>query len=268
MHEGEDTEFYLACGANVIAFEANDCLVDKNNVRFAKHLASGQLRIMAGAIVSPDFNQSEQTFYVNEQKSVWGTTSRHWAERNASLGTRMTSVTVPVIDLKGVIAANPEILYAKIDIEGADWCVLETFKVSSARPKFISLESDKLDINKVINEIEALQDLGYTRFAAVQQATVPSSKIRSRRFDGGWFEHRFKKHSSGPFGPYLNQDYVPAGAVIDQYRSIFRAYARFGDQSWLMQHRGFRGAVRGANYISLKALRKPLCGWYDTHAAV
>lgn len=268
LHEGEDTEFYLTCGADVIAFEANDALVSRNSIRFAKEVASDQLQIVAGAIVPPDFAGTELTFYLNEDKSVWGTTSPDWAERNSGLGTKFSSIKVPAIDLKAILTANPKILYAKIDIEGADRHVLDTFGVTNVRPDFVSIESDKLDINNVVGEIETLQALGYTRFAAVQQATIPFSTLRGRRFDGSGFEYRFRNHASGPFGPYLAQPYKTAGAIIDEYRSIFRAYMRFGDQSWVMQHRLTRFAAKGLNRAMLKAVRRPLCGWYDTHAAL
>jgi FkbM family methyltransferase len=267
LHEGEDAEFYLACGADVIAFEANDELVKRNARRFSKDIGDGRLRIVAGAIVPPGFGGTEQTFYVDTTKSVWGTTSAQWAERNASLGSDLMAVTVPAIDLKAILADSSRILYAKIDIEGADRFVLETFKVAGTSPDFISIESDKLNLQTVIDEIEMLQDLGYNRFAAVQQATIPGSRVRGRALDGAPLDYRFKKHASGPFGPYLKQDYKTAGAVIDDYRSIFRAYARFGDQSWLVRFGPSRLATRAVNAALVKTVRRPLCGWYDTHAA-
>jgi hypothetical protein len=111
------------------------------------------------------------------------------------------------------------------------------------------------------------RNLGYTRFAAVQQATVPGSPVCGTRFDGAPLDYRFRKHASGAFGPYLRQPYKNAGAVIDEYRAIFRAYARYGDRSWLMRNGVTRNATRLVNFALIKALRKPLCGWYDTHAA-
>lgn len=266
MHEGEDTEFYLDCGANVIAFEANERLVEHNRLRFEHAIAAGQLELVSGAIVPPDFEGEKQIFYLDSQKTIWGTTSPQWAERNASLGSNVVAVTVPAIDLKALLRRLPAILYAKIDVEGADRFVLETFKSTGITPEFASIESDKLDLEAVICEIETLQDLGYTRFAAVQQATVPGSYVRGRRFDGTPLNYRFKKHASGAFGPYLRQPYKSASAVIDDYRSIFRAYARFGDRSWLMQSGLLRNPTRLANLALTRSLGKPLCGWYDTHA--
>jgi hypothetical protein len=267
MHEGEDTEFYLACGADVIAFEANESLVQRNSRAFAPAIEGGRLKIVVGAIVPPDFTASEQTFYTDRSKSVWGTTSSEWARRNATLGSDITAVTVPAVDLKTILADAPEILYAKVDIEGADRFVLDTISLVEAKPRYLSIESDKVDLQSVVAEIEGLQQLGYTGFAAVQQAIVPGSTLNGRTFDGAPLHFRFKKHASGPFGPYLQQDFKTAGEVIDQYRSIFRTYARYGDSSFLMRSAPLRFATRAINAGLVKAFRKPLCGWYDTHAA-
>lgn len=267
MHEGEDTGFYLACGADVIAFEANASLVQRNRLRFEQDISCGRLEIIEGAIVPPDFEGTEQTFYLDDRKTIWGTTSASWAGRNIGLGSNVTEVRVPAVDLKSVLRREQDILYAKIDIEGADRFVLETLRSTRTCPDFLSIESDKLDLQAVVEEIETLQDLGYTRFAAVQQATIPGTRIRGRRFDGEPLRYRFAKHASGPFGPYLKQEYKTAGEVIDDYRSIFRTYVRYGDQSWLMRLGPLRHATRALNFALLKTLGKPLCGWYDTHAA-
>jgi FkbM family methyltransferase len=267
MHEGEDTEFYLACGADVIAFEANGSLVERNSRTFATAIENGRLKIVAGAIVAPDFTGSEQTFYTDRSRSVWGTTSSEWARRNATLGSNIAAVTVPAIDLKAILSDAPDILYAKIDIEGADRFVLDTIRLVGTKPQYLSIESDKVALQSVVWEIEGLQQLGYTRFAAVQQAIVPGSSVSGRTFDGAPLHFRFRKHASGPFGPYLQQDFKTAGEVIDQYRSIFRAYARYGDSSFLMRSAPLRFATRAINAGLVKAFRKPLCGWYDTHAA-
>jgi FkbM family methyltransferase len=268
LHEGEDTEFYLACGADVIAFEANEALVRRNSARFAPDVETGRLRIVAGAIVPPNFAGTEITFYLDDSKSVWGTTSPDWARRNSGLGSSMTSVTVPAVDLTAVLRDVSDILYAKIDIEGADAYVLDTFRSARVQPSFISIESDKLDLNEVIAEIGTLEDLGYTRFAAVQQATVPGYRLRGVALDGAPLDYRFREHSSGPFGPYLKQEYKTAGEVIDDYRAIFCAYARFGDRSLLMRYGPSRFATRAVNSLLVRALNRPLCGWYDTHAAL
>jgi FkbM family methyltransferase len=267
LHRGEDSAFYLALGARVVAFEAHPDLLAYNRGRFADAIAGGRLEIVAGAIVAPDDAAREVTFYVDSQKSVWGTTSADWAERNRGLGSTTRAVTVPAVDLPAVLAANPQPLYAKIDIEGADGHVLAALGRAGVSPEFVSIESDKLSLEAVVAEIEQLQALGYTRFAAVQQATVPGRRFRGHGLDGRAVDHRFEADASGPFGPWLEQPWKTAGAVIDDYRVIFRRYRRFGDGSALMRHRLTRLPTRGLNQALIRLAGAPLCGWYDTHAA-
>jgi hypothetical protein len=174
---------------------------------------------------------------------------------------------VPAIDLKGILKSASRIFYVKIDIEGADRFVLDTLKATGVRPEFLSIESNKLEFNEVVAEIEMLQALGYSRFAAVQQATIPGSRVHGLRLDGGTLDYRFRKHASGTFGPYLKQPYKTASEVLEDYRSIFRAYARYGDKSWPMKFAPTRHMTRAINFALLKAFKSPLCGWYDTHAA-
>jgi hypothetical protein len=77
----QDTEFYLAWGASVLAFEANGQLVEHNRCRFHEAIAAGHLEIVSGAIVPPDFDGEAQTFYLDSQKSICPST---WTARRAS----------------------------------------------------------------------------------------------------------------------------------------------------------------------------------------
>lgn len=268
MHRGEDTAFYLAAGASVIAFEANHDLVVANTRRFADAIADGRLTIVEGAIVDPDHEGDTITFYLDDRKSVWGTTRRDWAARNSRLGSTWRAVTVPTIDLKAVLARHPHALYAKIDIEGADQAVLRTLATAGSPPTYVSIESDKVDLDAVVAEIDLLASLGYRKFAAVEQASVPGRRLSGVTLTGAQFAFRFQPDASGPFGQYLAQPWQPAAAVIDQYHAIFRKYARFGDTSPLMRSPLTRTPTRIANRAMLATLGRPLCGWYDTHASL
>lgn len=267
LHRGEDTAFYLALGARVIAFEANPDLVAANRQRFAAACADGRLEIVEGAVVAPGSSEQSVTFYLDTRKSVWGTISADWVERNRGLGSTTRALTVPTVDLGAVLAAHPRPLYAKIDIEGADHHVLDAFRSGAAAPDYVSIESDKLSLDAVVAEIELLQELGYTRFAAVQQATVPGRRFAAQGFDGQSVAYRFEADASGPFGPWLEQPFRPAGAVIDDYRAIFARYRRFGDDSVLMRGGLTRWPTRLVNQALIRFAGAPLCGWYDTHAA-
>ena len=97
LHKGEDTDYYLKRGFNVIAIEADEELVKFNQNRFKNYIKNGKLTIINGAI--SDTKESEITFYKNSKVSVWGTVVKKWAERNANVGAHSVEVTVKVVNL-------------------------------------------------------------------------------------------------------------------------------------------------------------------------
>jgi hypothetical protein len=81
--------------------------------------------------------------------------------------------------------------------------------------------------------------------------------------EGANVRHDFDEGASGIFGKDL-----PGGGwkskeqILKEYRRIFAVYWLFGDYSFLRQ------SERGRRFIySLERIfRRPLPGWYDTHA--
>jgi FkbM family methyltransferase len=269
MHKGEDTEFYLGIGARVAAFEANEELVEENRRKFADAIADGRLSIHFGAIVPPTHKGDVVTFYTIPAKSVWGTADSEWVARNAGLGYDVKEFSVPAIRLDEILTEYPRALYTKIDIEGADQIVVDAVRKRESPPEYLSIESAKHSFDALIEEIETLKSLGYTRFAAVQQATIPGKTLSGVGLDGKPFQHTFRNHASGPFGALLGLSlFKSANSVIDDYRRIFEQYRRFGDESTLMKNKLTRLPTRVLNKFSIKLLDSPLCGWYDTHAAM
>ena len=267
MHEGEDTEFYLALGAKVIAFEGNPELVERNKIRFAAQIESGDLTIVAGAIVPPEHESETVIFYTSDDKSVWGTADTDWVERNMARGFPMKEVVTPAVKLDNVLAELPQAYFVKIDIEGADEIVLHSLERTNYLPEYISIESENVDFDGLVGEVEQMKAMGYTRFAAVQQATIPGSRLKARGFDGKPVDYRFRKHASGAFGAYLPDDaFKSAEEVIEDYRRIFRSYRKFGAPSPLRRSRLTRFPLRVLNYALLNTINYPLCGWHDLHA--
>jgi 16S rRNA A1518/A1519 N6-dimethyltransferase RsmA/KsgA/DIM1 with predicted DNA glycosylase/AP lyase activity len=86
MHKGEDTDFYLQKGFNVVAFEANPELVKFCENKFANEIKEERLIIVEGAIIDPEFDSDSSNpnilFYRNINMSVWGTIDSNWAKRN------------------------------------------------------------------------------------------------------------------------------------------------------------------------------------------
>lgn len=262
MHKGEDTDYYLKRGYRVVGFEANPDLVRENREHFARAIAENRLVIVEGAIVD-DPSVEAVRFYVNEDSSVWGTTDADFAERNEQLGTRNRVVEVKAIDFVSCLTRYGVPYYMKIDIEGADMFCLEALKQFKAKPSYISVESDKVDFERLQREVEMLDSLGYRSFKAVQQADVPRMKIPSHSTQGKILEnHQFAREGSGLFGSDLPGKWISREELIREYEHIFTLYRRFGDNTFWQKNYLARTLLKAFSRMT----GKHYPGWYDTHA--
>jgi len=267
MHRGEDTDFYLKKGYDVVAFEANPDLISECRNRFRAEIANSRLRIIDGAI-APASSGETITFYQNSSASVWGTINSDWKDRNSKLGSESKEIMVRRIDIENVLRTTGIPHYIKIDIEGADKIVLEALNNFDARPKYISIESEKVDFQELHNELQLLASLGYRKFKVVQQENIPGSKISSITLTGEPLVHTFEMEASGPFGDDITQNWITLEEALDVYKLIFRQYKRFGDQSWIVKLPNFLQRVARTLYRGVTGHRGPLPGWYDTHASL
>jgi len=256
IHRGEDSAYYLALGYDVVGFEANPELVEHCQRRFASEIAHGRLTLVEGAITTAEV--STVTFW-RHSNSVFGTTSRDWAERNAQSGTS-ERIDVPAVNFGARLQEFGVPHYLKVDIEGADKECFAALDGLPARPTYVSLESEKVDFDALICEFDMLAALGYDRFAVVQQAGI--SRIdRATKLDGDTMTYTFERDTSGPFGSDV-EPWITRDEAIARYRRIFRAYRLIGDNSWARRSRFGRTVLIRAGHI----LRTPMPGWYDTHA--
>ncbi len=266
LHRGEDTDFYLKKGFDVIAFEANPELISKCKSRFRVEIATGRLRIIEGAIAPPSAGETV-TFYKNPM-SVWGTIEAAWAARNSKLGHPSETIEVPRVDIGGIYQSCGIPFYLKIDIEGVDRLVLETLKQFETRPHFVSIESEKVDFSQLHADLELLRDLGYTKFKTVQQADIPGARIRTRALDGKELEYRFENHSSGPFGEDLPLPWLNFDEILHECDAVFGRYRLFGDNSAFIKMPTRTQKALGKCYKLWTGYRGPLPGWHDIHASL
>ena len=264
MHKGEDTDFYLRKGYSVVGFEADPELIEHCHIRFRDALKTGRLTIVAGA-VAPKSAGRRVTFFRSNQ-SVWGTVDRNWVERNRKLGARSTEVTVDRVDMIEAFHTYGIPFFIKIDIEGSDFHVLETLSSLVTKPRFLSIESEKIKFEKLLAEIELLKSLGYTRFKAVQQQTIPSSNITTKTIEGRDFKHKFENDSSGVFGDEIQSPWLTEKEIIEAYKKIFDLYERFGDQSPFNLLPIAEKRKVAQQWAALTGYQGPFPGWYDTHA--
>jgi FkbM family methyltransferase len=272
MHQGEDTEFYLHKGFRVVGFEALPENIRICRAKFADFLQTGQLVIVEGAIIAPELSARGRgmvPFYRNESLSVWGTVSSEWAERNRKLGLPSTVIEVEPVDFKDALQTHGVPHYLKIDIEGSDMTCISALSSFSERPDYVSLESSKVGICDAKRELAILRSLGYDRFQAVEQSSLPAvhrPPLPAR--EGQYIDHAFVPGSSGLFGAELPGAWRSASWMLRFYRFVHLGYFLVGD-SGLLNRFIFPGAWRFrclAKSCLMRAVDGPVPGWYDTHA--
>jgi FkbM family methyltransferase len=261
VHKGKDTAYYLARGFRVIGIEADPDLHEQCQARFEKEIASGRLTLIHGAIVEDD-NASTMRFYKNRHNDVWGTVVKRWADRNALLGAHSEEITVPVEDFAALFSSYGCPHYLKIDIEGMDLVCLKKLLATSCRPRYVSIESEKIDFQALVEEFDTFEALGYHRFFLQQQQDIHLRKVPPDSVEGHPIDYRFQRGASGPFGADLGESWQTRAEALTRYRKIFREYRWFGDDT--LFGRTDVGRKLAARLQSL--LGRPLPGWYDTHA--
>ena len=261
LHKGEDTDFYLAKGFRVIAFEADPDLVQACREKFSAELESGQLTIVEGAIV--DQPESDTiTFYKNKAVTVWGTIDPAWKDRNARMGWESIEITVPVVDFSACLEKYGIPYYIKIDIEGADRFSLQKLGEFEQRPDYVSIESSKISLSEIDIELDILDGLGYNQFKAAQQAIVTSMRAPLPAKEGKDIDFQLAHDSSGLFGKELPGAWQSRVQIRRAYRWIFVGYRVFGNDSFMRTNRFARKIWR----LLQRVFKRPIPGWFDTHA--
>jgi FkbM family methyltransferase len=255
MHKGEDTEFYLKKGFNVVAIEANPQLCAFVEDRLHGYADAGRLNILNNAIAR---KPGQVAFYVNDRKSDWGTIDKEWADRNERLGFPSRQIVVNATRFSDVLKAYGIPYYLKIDIEGADMICLEELGLFAARPRFISLESSKTSFDELFNEFAVLWTLGYRKFKIVPQHKIQKQRCPCPSKEGEYIDHEFEPTSSGLFGDELPGKWLGIEEALRAYRRIFREYQLVGDSSMV------RRCLN--NHWSVRWALNRVAGWYDTHA--
>jgi FkbM family methyltransferase len=223
LHKGEDTEFYLKKGYQVVAFEANPSLAEFCSGRFTQQIRSGQLHIVQGAIAPPT-STGKVKFYLNNRVSVWGTIDQAWVARNAARGCDSTEIEVDQINIVEVFEKFGIPFYLKIDIEGADGLVLPALRSFEDRPQFISIEANTVDTSALTQDLEILRDLGYKQFQLVPQQDIGGTLVDTSTVRGEPIVHVFADGASGVFGDELPGVWIDRDAVVASFSPPFNGW--------------------------------------------
>jgi FkbM family methyltransferase len=263
MHRGEDTEFYLSRGFHVVGVEANPYLVDELRGKFSSEIRSGTLRFVDRAISN---SGGMVRFAIDRQRSVWGSISDSFIERNAELGSSVEFVEVEAISFDDLIRSHGVPYYLKIDIEGMDMECIKSLHKSPEKPRYLSIESavtcSVAEVEASFNELAHLWVLGYRCFKYVDQAGLRKLDGRELDVEGAPVRYKFRKDSSGPFGEESPGEWLSIGDALREmkalifYQNTLGMGGKYHKNVLSKAGRRLRQHVKRLNSHS----------WYDLHA--
>jgi FkbM family methyltransferase len=259
MHTGGDTEFYLAKGFDVVAIEANPVLVEAARDRFAAEIASGQLQILPVAIAEAE---GTLPLAICDEKSSISSMSPAYIGANESVGFAYRYVDVPTRTFESILAEVGVPHYLKVDIEGMDLLCIRALRNLGELPDFVSVESNVhspgAQFAAIFDELSALWELGYRRFAYVDQSKHPERRPPYPAREGRYADAVFTHDHSGLFGEEL-----PV-----KWETVDRALLRAGLLRWRYDVIAIGG--RWTRTVSSRAHQQIRAGhsfsWYDLHA--
>jgi FkbM family methyltransferase len=260
MHEGRDTEFYLKKGFRVIAVEADADFIAPVKTRLFEYVSSGRLIIENIAIGE---SEGKITFYKNETKNDWGTTSLKFVARNTGRNAPHRPVVVYATTLDKLISKYGTPYYLKIDIEGSDYLCLSHLRKTLDRPKYVSIEASHDHFFNFFSEVSLMWELGYRKFKIVNQDLNKYVRCPNPPREGAFVDARFNGLTSGPFGEEAPGNWIGIEETILRYRKLIVDQQLFGPEGVV----GKTFAGRLYRYFR-KYIRRSPVGWYDLHGSL
>lgn len=156
MHRGDDTNYYLKLGYNVIAVDANPFLVENCKEKFKNYIQDEYLSIINKGISSIN---GKSKFYINTKNSEWSSINKEIGTRNCNI---INEIDIETITLEDIFKEYGIPFYLKIDIEGSDKFCLESIDIKN-KPQYVSCEATQLEL------IDILCSKGYSKFKMINQ---------------------------------------------------------------------------------------------------
>jgi FkbM family methyltransferase len=196
-NRGQNLKYFLSKADKVVAIEAIPELCTEISKNFRAEILNGNLTII-NAFAS-NFGDGKTKFFVNKLNPELSTFQKHKAIHNHS---EYFVQNVKASDLINSLVKNEDsIEYIKIDLEGADYMVLEDIFQHNITPKFISAEIHHENTAQII-----INNDNYCSFY-ISQAGKTYGIFEPKLFKFFRKLFRIKKNSkeflstsSGPFG--------------------------------------------------------------------
>lgn len=236
FHNGDDTDFYLKKGFDVIAVEANPDMVNEGIKRFQNYINEKRLILINKAVSD---KKGLINFYIHLTKSDWSSCDQNMAESD---GSKSKVVTVEAVSLIDICKEFGTPRYIKVDIEGCEIMVVKQLFNLETKPKYVSFETSKT----IYAELFVwLRTAGYKGFQLVNQLNNPDRKPVENQvsFEGIAIGYKFTKYSSGFFGKDL-----PESKWLS-YEEALTQYVKYKE----------------LKFIDNKELA---LGWLDVHASL
>ena len=144
--------------------------------------------------------------------------------------------------------------YLKIDIEGLDTTALGGLQEIDDRPRYVSIESERRDLQSVRQELNIFASVGYDAFKVVPQHRVHKQREPNPPREGIAGGNP-NPDSSGLFGEELSGPWLSKSQALDAYRRPLLNHYLTGSDS-LLKSRWMRAALKRVGFHA---------GWYDTH---
>jgi FkbM family methyltransferase len=265
MHHGEDTAYYLSRGFRVVGVEANPANVAHLQDRFASEIADGRVTVVPRAIAA---QRGRVTFTAVAGRTIWGSIDEGFVQRARRDGLKTTTVEVDAVSLGEVLDEHGTPYYLKVDVEGMDLTCVAALRGRTDLPRFLSVESvvTSLDATPAMAraELALVRDLGYSRFAYVDQATLGRLTGTRLEAEGAPVTYEHAEDSSGPFGDDLPAAWRPYRAALTVATALNGYHWIFGN---LGRRRPLPMRVVGGAARRLAPKSNTWWGrWFDLHA--
>lgn len=191
MHVGTDSEYYAKRGFKVVAFEANPVLAEEGKARFSGLGLDVDVRNFA----IYDGPEEYIDFHIHPTNSQFSSIKEDLGSRGESGSTSIKVRTANLADQLRDIQSQIHML--KIDIEGFDYVALQQVASLDVMPQYISVENGGKWF------LKQFAKMGYKKFKYSNQMYNAGATIPWKTPHGKRIEHKFDRHSSGPFGEDL-----------------------------------------------------------------
>ena len=203
---GCDTDFYLSLGFSVVAVDADSHVCSALESRY--HTLLGAQLHVVNCIVGIDNSESQSgRFFRNLEFPNLSSAFTSWATRDGGL---VEEVHVETRSLESLFDQFGVPYYLKSDIEGSELNLLKELINLNSKPEYLSVE----DCRFGPDYLRLMLAMGYRSFSIVDQYEIESRGANSKVST--------TKGTSGPFGPWLQTEWVQRDDILDFYFTTVR----------------------------------------------